>query len=370
MKSLFRKYLMPGLVLQSIVIGGGYGTGRELVEFFLNEGPVGGLLAMLTATVVWSAVIAISFELARSARSYDYRTFVHNLLGPAWIAYEVVYVAGVVLVISVVGAASGELLQQMFGLSYLSGILLIVSVVGIIVYFGSSLIERLLTVWSLLIYAAYLTLIVVCLARFGDVILKNLVLVKDGAHWFQSGIKYAAYNIGMVPAMLFCIRHLETRREALWAGVLAGPLAMLPALFIYMSLLSQYPQILSASIPTNVILAPLGLPVFHWIFQIILLGTILDTGVGFIHGFNERVARTLEEHNRKLTPWLRGVIGIVILLIAVFVANAVGLIDLIARGYGGLTWVYLAVFVIPVLTLGAWRIIRPTAPARSVATNE
>ena len=37
----FRKYLLPGFVFQSIVIGGGYGTGRELVEYFLQFGPLG-----------------------------------------------------------------------------------------------------------------------------------------------------------------------------------------------------------------------------------------------------------------------------------------------------------------------------------------
>ena len=32
-----RKYLVPGLVFQSVVIGGGYGTGREIAEFFLKQ---------------------------------------------------------------------------------------------------------------------------------------------------------------------------------------------------------------------------------------------------------------------------------------------------------------------------------------------
>ena len=53
MLSFCKKYLLPGFVFQSIVIGGGYGTGRELVEFFLTEGPAGGYLGMLVATVVW-----------------------------------------------------------------------------------------------------------------------------------------------------------------------------------------------------------------------------------------------------------------------------------------------------------------------------
>ena len=33
----FKKYFLPGFVFQSMVIGGGYGTGRELVEFFLQS---------------------------------------------------------------------------------------------------------------------------------------------------------------------------------------------------------------------------------------------------------------------------------------------------------------------------------------------
>ena len=64
--AFFRKYLLPGLIFQSVVIAGGYGTGRELAEFFLGFGPLGGLLAMLlVSTVIWSAVCAASFEFVR-----------------------------------------------------------------------------------------------------------------------------------------------------------------------------------------------------------------------------------------------------------------------------------------------------------------
>ena len=42
----FQKYFVPGIVFQSLVIAGGYGTGRELVEFFLQYGTMGGLLGI------------------------------------------------------------------------------------------------------------------------------------------------------------------------------------------------------------------------------------------------------------------------------------------------------------------------------------
>ena len=58
--SFFKKYLLPGFVFQSVVIAGGYGTGRELVEYFLNYGPLGGLLGMLLTTAIWLILLVIT----------------------------------------------------------------------------------------------------------------------------------------------------------------------------------------------------------------------------------------------------------------------------------------------------------------------
>jgi len=35
-----------------------------------------------------------------------------------------------------------------------------------------------------------------------------------------------------------------------------------------------------------------------------------------------------------------------------------GIIDLIAVGYGAMTWVFIGIFVIPLLTIGAWKVTR------------
>ena len=66
MSDWFRRYLLPGFVFEAAVIAGGYATGRELVEFFLPAGPWGGLLGMVVSMLFWSAVLMISFELARA----------------------------------------------------------------------------------------------------------------------------------------------------------------------------------------------------------------------------------------------------------------------------------------------------------------
>jgi len=51
-----------------------------------------------------------------------------------------------------------------------------------------------------------------------------------------------------------------------------------------------------------------------------------------------------------------GVIAGGLLLLSVFGATAIGIVDLIAKGYGFLTWVFIAILIVPLLTVGIWKI--------------
>ncbi len=357
-KSFVQKYLVPGFVFQSITIGGGYGTGRELVEFFLTEGPLSGLLGMLVTLIVWSVVIAISFELARVTKSYNYRTFVKSYLGRFWFLYEIVYLSGLILVISVMGSAAGSLLQNMTGLPEIIGIVLMILIVGFMSYYGTSLIERALASWSVALYVAFAVLIVVSIYSFGGQIFEIIENSKTNGNWLSAGVRYAGYNMGIIPAMVFVVQHLETRKEAMLSGALAGLIAIIPGVFIYLAMLIEYPAILDESIPIDRLLTRLDIQWFGLIFRIILFGTFIETGLGIIHGFNERIASIFEEKGKVMPARLRLILAIVILFLAIFVADYVGIIDLIASGYGTLTWGYIAVFVAPVIGLGVYRIWR------------
>ena len=351
---VFQKYLLPGFIFQSLIIGGGYGTGRELVEFFLNAGPVAGLVNMAVATIIWSIVLAICFELARRGRHYEYRSFLKGLLGKGWVSYEVLYLVGLILVVSVMGSASGEIIHEMFGIPNLFGIIIMMVLVGIIVFFGTTLIEKVLSFWSIILYFVFAVMFIAVYSKFGDSIGMNIQVQSNEASWTIGGIKYAAYNIGMAPAILFCVRHIETRHEAIISGTIAGVIGMIPAVFMFFAMLSQYPQVLESAVPVNLVLDHLEWNGLKLIFQIVLFGTFIETGVGLLHGFNERIAAV---HQGLRNKW-RSSIALGLLVISIFIANAVGLVDLIARGYGALTWGYWIIFVLPVLTIGFRRALQ------------
>ncbi|MFQ5678775.1 MAG: hypothetical protein ACE5HP_04885 [Gemmatimonadota bacterium] len=356
--SFFRRYLLPGFIFQSVVIAGGYATGREIVEFFLTLGPVSGLAGMiLVSTVIWSLVAAVSFELARRFRTYDYRSFFQRLLGRGWVLFEICYLLMMLLVLAVIGAAAGSIVEETLALPYAAGVAAVMGVVAVLLFFGSGPIERALAAWSFVLYATYAVFLVWSVGRFGGRIADAFAASELGGAWVLGGVKYASYNLSVVPVVLFTVRHIRTRREAVGAGLLTGVIGILPGLLFYIAMVGHYPEIVGRAVPANYLLELLGSRAFQVAFQIVIFGTLIETGTGMIHAVNERLAGAFQERGSEMPRWIRPAAAGVFLSVAIAL-TPLGLVDLIAKGYGGLTWGFLGIYVLPVLTLGVWILVR------------
>jgi len=339
------------------VIAGGYGTGREIVEFFLTLGPGRGLLAMAAATVIWSAVCAVTFELARQYHHYDYRRFFQELLGRGWVSFEICYLLLLAIILAVIAAAAGGMLRDTFGLPYAVGVLGITLAIGWLVFAGTTAIERALAAWSFVLYATYVVFFVWSLRVAGGGGSAWSAVPGGTGSWFVAGVRYAAYNLAVIPAVLFAVRHARVRRDAVTAGLLAGPIGMVPGLLFYLAMVPHYPDIVASAVPAAYLLQLLDARWFLVVFQVVLFGTLIETGTGMIHAVNERIAGVLEERGQALRRWVRPATAIAMLLSAAGLSGF-GLVALIARGYGTLTWAFLLVYVVPVLTLGVWKLRR------------
>jgi uncharacterized membrane protein YkvI len=202
--------------------------------------------------------------------------------------------------------------------------------------------------------------LIACLYSFGDDILAGITGGEVKPGWFLGGIEYAAYNVGTLPAILFTIHHLEQRREAVTAGLLAGPLAIFPGFFFYLSMVGFYPSVLSETVPSIMLLEALGSRLFLLAFQVMLLGTLIETGTALIHAFNERLATAFAEQQRTLPERVRPIVAVVLLALATLLSQA-GLEELIATGYGTVTYGFWLVYLLPVLTWGLARVVRVRA---------
>jgi uncharacterized membrane protein YkvI len=132
---------------------------------------------------------------------------------------------------------------------------------------------------------------------------------------------------------------------------------MLPALLFFIAMAAFYPGIGAAEVPADVLLKNLDAPVFRVVFQLMIFAALLESGAGFVHALNERVASAAKGRGRIFGTMPRVVISAVILLASAFAATRFGLIALIASGYRALAYVVLCVYVVPLLTYGLWWIV-------------
>lgn len=309
---------------------------------------------MLLAMVCWSIVCSATFLFARATGSYDCGAFFRSLLGPAWFLFDMAYAGLVLIMLSVFGAAAGAIGAALFGWPELAGTLGLILSIAAIATFGSDSVERLFKYVTYFLYAVYATFVVAVVLQSSDRILGNFAAPQSTTGWALGGLTYAGYNVVGAVVILPVLRHLTSRKDAVIAGLLAGPLAMLPALLFYICMVAYYPAINGTTLPSDYILTHLHAPLLHVIFQLMILAALLESGTGAVHAVNQRMAGVLSARGRTLSTIGRLMLSAGVLISSIFIATQFGLVALIARGYRALAYLFIAVYVVPLLVHGVW----------------
>ncbi len=354
-KNKFLRYLIPGFIFQSIVIGGGYGTGAEIAQFFGVNGLVGGLMGMVVTLVVWSVLCAITFEFVRVFETYDYNSMMGKLLGKAGIVYEICYVVLLLIVLGVINATAGNMLKSLTGLSPWIGIIVLSLGIIALVLKGTKAIEDVLSFWSYVLYAVYILFMVIVFTKFGSSITAEFAKAEIGSGWFLDGLKYSFYNLGIVPALLYTVHGAKSRKEVVISGMLAGAIGIIPAALLMLTMAADLPAVMAATVPVTVIFTKLDMKWLYVIFEIVLFGTLIETGTGFIKAVDDRIEMAMEKQGKTVPGWVRPTITISLVIVGICVSSF-GLIGLIAKGYGTICWGFLVVYVLPMLTIGVYKI--------------
>lgn len=338
------------------MVGGGYGTGREIVEYFTAYGAFGGLFGAVVAYLVLAVVLSLTFEVSRHFAVYDYRHFFKILLGRGWVVFEILIVLQFLLVLAVLASAAGNILRDSFDIPYVVGLLIMLVAVGILTFHGQKFIARVLTYWSFFLYAVFIAFFI---AVFSSDTMSLQAGFRDAgfhAGWLSSGFKYALYNLAAAPLLLYVAKDFETRGEALRSGSIAGAIAMIPAVIFHVAFLAAPAQIISEAIPVYWMMAQLGLAALMVTYTVMLFGTFIETGAGMLQGINDRIDGYLADARlTSLNPFARAAIAVTAILVSALL-SLWGIASLIAKGYGTMAWGFLLVYVIPLVTIGIYKL--------------
>lgn len=320
---------------------------------------------MTVATVIWSTVCVMTFLFARTTQALDYHSFFTFLLGPFAFVFELAYLLFIVLILAVFGAAAGAIGETLFQWPRLLGTLCLAAGIGFVTMYGNNSVERLFKWVSIFLYTIYALFVALALTKFGHNVLASFSARSSMNGWVIGGMTYAGYNIIGAVVILPIVRHMTCTRDAITAGVLAGPLAMLPAFLFFICMCAFYPQIRAETLPSDFLLRHMNFPAFHLAFQLMVFSALLESGVGSVHAINERIASSYRARSsRPLPNSARLATAAMIICISMFLADRFGLVILIAKGYRALAYVLIVVYVLPLLSYGSWRLWRQArAPA-------
>lgn len=374
----FGKFVLPGIILQSVMIGGGYATGREIVEYGGKYGAYGWLSGLGTF-LGFAVIAALSYELIRLTKAYDFKSFMKTIGGPLWIVFDVVYLLFMVVIIAVMASATGNIVEQTLGLNYWVGVVAITVVVAILNFYGSRLIERFETLGTVALYAGYIIFSVLVIGTFGDNI-STVFANKDtsfmegtvsagSALW--SGILYCGYNLVVLPATFFTIERQTRRVESVVSGIIGGVLATIPWFLTYFAIMCFYPNpdVLGATVPWLTMMQDTAGPVVIAIFGIVMGWTLIETSTGIIHAALERINTGMKEMNKPPMTGKQQAVLTIIVLVGSMVLSRVGIIDLIATVYNALSYVFLAIYVLPLFTVGIYKICKLRKAEKAAKAN-
>jgi len=353
-----RVVLVPSAVFLSVLFGGAYGSGREVVEFISQHGPVGGFIAIATIAQVYLLCLFMVYELGRIFQTHEYRGFARQLLGPARHLYEIIIVIGLTLGLAICASAGGSIFESHFGLPAITGGIGVLLIIVTLTYFGRQIVEKSMIAAVSALGLVLIYLVYVVLDQHGNEVSTAFVsqpVVSDG---ISTGLKYALSNCGFLPLLLYSARDLQSRSESAVAAAFAAMVGVIPGIAFHFSFMMAYPQIVDQQLPTYWLFEQITSSTFLNVYVAVVFVLVAQTGVGLLQGVLESIDQIMIRRRGKALPPAGHALFSGAAVITASLLTTMGLVALIIRTYTFLSAAFVLVFYIPLLTRGIYMLVR------------
>ena len=276
------------------VIGAGFASGQEIMQFFTRYGSI-GLFLILLSGILFSICGYAIFFLAKHYKTYDYNSFIIKICGPRLsLIYDCIITTFLFFGASIMFSGSGALFEESLGLSRMIGIV-IIAIVTLLVVLKS--VDGILKINSIIVPLLISVILFVLLkTMFGS----NTSHFFSNAESIYSGellkpifslIFYCSYNlvlaVGVLTAFTQDIHSLKTLKRGAFLGgfgLMALSLALNICLILYM------PAILKLSIPVLYISAMHGVYIKYAVLLCIWF-EICTTSIANVFSLAKRIAK-------------------------------------------------------------------------------
>lgn len=306
------------------IVGAGFATGREILQFFTQYGKWGILTILLSSGLfVWLGTKMML--LAHDIGASSYEDLNRKLFGRRfgwWISlFTLIVLIGVN---SVMLAGAGSVFNEHLGMSYQIGLWITLIGTYLLLQKGMNAILQLNSIVVPLMIILSLIIIGATLGTPGSARFFSLDTDSGMAETWASPFIYTAFNLSMAQAVLVPIgSQINNRRTLVWGGVIGGIGIGFMLMAGHFALSAHMPGIQQYEIPMGNIAFQLG-NVIQLVYVLLIFMEIFSTFVADIYGVTLQIRQTWSIPER----WLS-----LIILTVCFLTSQIGFSSLLSVLY-------------------------------------
>lgn len=323
-----KKSLQIAAAFVSLVVGAGFASGQEIIQYFTSYG-VTSILGCMVATIIFAFLGMILAQIGSDLQTTSHKEGFYYIggryFGPVLDLLVSVVLFGIAIVML---AGAGSAFNQMYQIEPSVGSMLMVLAVMLTLLWNAENIIRILANLTPYLLGFIFILLIYSLFTMNFSISELNALSKSQSsatpHWLLSAVLYVSFNFSAAAAMLVVVGGTVTDRSvAKRGGALGGLLLGLLIFLINMALFAKMDVVMGVEMPT-LMLAQQIHPIMGIIMSLILLAMIYSTAIGTLYILAVRIVRP-ERFLFKLI--------VILLCVVAFAISLIGFTTLISTLY-------------------------------------
>ena len=303
----FRVLTYAGVII-AFLIGSGFATGQEILQYFTSYGYWGVFGTGLVVLLLMSYV-AVEFFTVGQAKKFERPSLIFHYycgkhLGTFFDFFSILFVF---LSFAVMVSGAGAVFEEHYGLSkYVGGIGLAVAV-GITVWFGlKNLVDVIGKIGPVIVLIAVSLGILGIIRNPGGIaeghaLLGGLELTQASSNWFMSGLSYVGFCMLWLAAFLTALgKTARSRKEAAAGGLLGATAFSIACIIVGLGLLANIARVNGTEIPMLVLARDLS-PVLAAGISVMILAGIYTTAIPLLWTVSSRFFADKTRRFRYLT---------------------------------------------------------------------
>lgn len=287
-----RKSIQLGAAFIGVVVGAGFASGQEILQFFTSFGFV-GLIGSIVATLLFIVLGMNLTRLGSRLQSNSHKEVIYHICGrPFGLIIDVLITFFLFGVTVVMFAGAGTIFEHQFGVpgvigSLLMAILTIISV--------TLKIEKVIALISMMTPLLVILVLITTVHAFLNLDMTkvdyDMAMTRQApaaSNWLLAAVLYVSYNIAIGASMLTVLGGtVKNEKVASRGGAIGGIGLGILIILINVSMLTQLEEITDVPMPM-LLLANNISPTMGLLMAVVLLGMIYNTAVGTLYAFVAR----------------------------------------------------------------------------------